>query len=375
MSRPLTASDRASLIRLASSLPAGSAERKAILAGLGQTKQASEEINVPGKHVFDRAEVFDGAKVFGKAKVSGDAQVYGDAVVFDKAKVFERAEVYGNAKVFDRAKVSGNAKVFDRAEVSGKTEVYGNAKVSGNAAVKERALAFEDARVFNKALLYGDARVQGNAEIFGNAEVYGKAQVYENSKVFDEAHVYGYAEVSGNAQVFGEAHVYLFAKVSGDAKVCGEARIGGHAEILGGFWDGSEGRVLSGKWLAPGVPASSAAERKALLAGLRSAGSKIVMHKDKEGNVHALSLVDAVEYDGTPSSVVHRDGTPIGKVFFKEETRRVAPRGSTLTTHSKSLHPWNYEIFDASGRPAANYRAKGRGRSRSVAFEAILEGV
>lgn len=34
MSRSLTASDRASLIRLASSLPAGSAERKAILAGL-----------------------------------------------------------------------------------------------------------------------------------------------------------------------------------------------------------------------------------------------------------------------------------------------------------------------------------------------------
>jgi hypothetical protein len=34
MSRSLTASDRASLIRLASTLPAGSAERKAILAGL-----------------------------------------------------------------------------------------------------------------------------------------------------------------------------------------------------------------------------------------------------------------------------------------------------------------------------------------------------
>ena len=34
MSRSLTASDRSSLIRLASSLPVGSAERKAILAGL-----------------------------------------------------------------------------------------------------------------------------------------------------------------------------------------------------------------------------------------------------------------------------------------------------------------------------------------------------
>ncbi len=37
MSRNLTASDRSSLIRLASSLPAGSAERKAILAGLTKT--------------------------------------------------------------------------------------------------------------------------------------------------------------------------------------------------------------------------------------------------------------------------------------------------------------------------------------------------
>ena len=34
MSRELTASDRASLIRLASSLPAGSEERRAILSGL-----------------------------------------------------------------------------------------------------------------------------------------------------------------------------------------------------------------------------------------------------------------------------------------------------------------------------------------------------
>ena len=36
MSRTLTASDRSSLIRLASSLPVGSAERKAILAGLSK---------------------------------------------------------------------------------------------------------------------------------------------------------------------------------------------------------------------------------------------------------------------------------------------------------------------------------------------------
>lgn len=37
MSRSLTASDRPSLIRLASSMPAGSPERKAILAGLSKS--------------------------------------------------------------------------------------------------------------------------------------------------------------------------------------------------------------------------------------------------------------------------------------------------------------------------------------------------
>ena len=42
MSRSLTAQDRSALIRLASSLPPGSAERKAILAGLSQVSvQAS----------------------------------------------------------------------------------------------------------------------------------------------------------------------------------------------------------------------------------------------------------------------------------------------------------------------------------------------
>ena len=40
MSRSLTAQDRSSLIRLASSLPVGSAERKAILAGLGKAAEA-----------------------------------------------------------------------------------------------------------------------------------------------------------------------------------------------------------------------------------------------------------------------------------------------------------------------------------------------
>ena len=61
MSRTLTASDRSALIRLASALPAGSPERKAILAGL--EKSAAEKmlytvsINVPRDSVHAAREV------------------------------------------------------------------------------------------------------------------------------------------------------------------------------------------------------------------------------------------------------------------------------------------------------------------------------
>jgi hypothetical protein len=58
MFRTLTASDRSSLIRLASTLPAGSPERKAILAGLAglaQTKQASVNLVSPSSWKFSDA--------------------------------------------------------------------------------------------------------------------------------------------------------------------------------------------------------------------------------------------------------------------------------------------------------------------------------
>ena len=77
MSRALTASDRSALIRLASTLPVGSVERKAILAGLSKT--SSGEVNVPGKHILDNAEVFRNAKVFGNAEVYDNAEVFRNA--------------------------------------------------------------------------------------------------------------------------------------------------------------------------------------------------------------------------------------------------------------------------------------------------------
>ena len=84
MSRNLTASDRSSLIRLASGLPVGSSERKAILAGLAQTKTASSNVvayNLPGVHILGDAKVTGNAKVSDKAKVYGNARISGNAVI------------------------------------------------------------------------------------------------------------------------------------------------------------------------------------------------------------------------------------------------------------------------------------------------------
>ncbi len=57
MSRSLTAQDRSSLIRLASSLPAGSAERKAILAGLSKSAGSKELDLLEGSELADYEEV------------------------------------------------------------------------------------------------------------------------------------------------------------------------------------------------------------------------------------------------------------------------------------------------------------------------------
>ena len=97
MSRTLSASDRASLIRLASSLPVGDAKRKAILAGLSK---AATEFNVPGKHILDNAQVYGSARVFGSATVSGSAQV------------FDTAKVGGNAVVSGVAQIGGTAVIL-----------------------------------------------------------------------------------------------------------------------------------------------------------------------------------------------------------------------------------------------------------------------
>jgi hypothetical protein len=76
MPRTLTASDRRSLIRLASTLPAGSPERKAILAGL---KKAGRKVSIH-EYTPKRGDVFRmpysyGGREYALVKVSKDGWV------------------------------------------------------------------------------------------------------------------------------------------------------------------------------------------------------------------------------------------------------------------------------------------------------------
>lgn len=204
MSRNLTAQDQAILRRVAASLPAGSPGR-AVLAGLGfEAKQASLDFNTPGVHIL------------GKAQVS------------QNGRVSDRAQVYENARVRGSATVGGWAKVSGKAEVRGKSAVFMYAHVYGNAQV------------------FGEALITDKAKVFGDARVLGEAEVTEHAQVSGEAEVGGWAQVYGKAQVLGKA------------KLLRGARIGGTSIILGGIWDGTEGEILSGSWLSPGVSAGSA---------------------------------------------------------------------------------------------------------------------
>ena len=116
----LSPQDRSVLIRLASTLPVGSPDRKAILSGLSQnSRKASGNFNIPDKHIFDNAEVSD------------NARVYDRAMVYDDAKVSDNAKVFGDAEVFERGQVSGDAQVSKYAYVFGDAQVFGKARIGG----------------------------------------------------------------------------------------------------------------------------------------------------------------------------------------------------------------------------------------------------
>ena len=70
MARTLTASDRKSLIKLASTLPKGSPERKAILAGLADSaSRGTFKKDVLAALPSLKGEVEDAVKAFAKAQV------------------------------------------------------------------------------------------------------------------------------------------------------------------------------------------------------------------------------------------------------------------------------------------------------------------
>ena len=123
--------------------------------------------------------------------------------------------------------------ILDRAKVTGDAEVRGDATVGGYASVS------------------GNAQVSDDAKVYGNALVYGNASVSGNALVSYDASVSGNAKVTGRAKVSGFATVSDDAKVTGKAEVTGDARIGGTAVILGGKWDGSEGKITEGTWKSP----------------------------------------------------------------------------------------------------------------------------
>jgi len=258
----LSSQDRASLIRLASTLPIGSVERKAILAGLsGTDKTSASGGETAEKHQLK--VLTDTVKNPMKGKFLGGPSAEEAEKTLREKFHFTDKQIASlkKANFNDTGKTSSGEvnvpgkHILGDAQVSGKALVYGEAAVNGNAYVYDKAKVYGDAKVSGDAYVYGDAKVSGKAKVYGEARVFGRAHVLGDAKVYGDAVVYGDAKVFGRAYVLGNAQVSDDAQVSGDAKVFGNASIGGAAKIYGGNWDGSEGEILSGNWLAPGVPA------------------------------------------------------------------------------------------------------------------------
>ena len=91
MSRTLTASDRKRLIKLASTLPTGSPERKAVLKGLSKTKSASRsKAASTGKIIIEVGEDRDR-----KSDTFPKGQPY---VEFDRSKRYYLVSVPGSPR-------------------------------------------------------------------------------------------------------------------------------------------------------------------------------------------------------------------------------------------------------------------------------------
>lgn len=240
----------------------------------GKSKIGNKAAVYDNARVYGEAIIGENAHIRGKTRVSGKAQVGENAVVSQRARIYGESKVYGNAKVYGSAKVSGDSNVYDNASVYGKakmfgvrTHISGNAQLFGNATLRGDYCSIEgDAQVFGNAYVGGSGvRITGRAKIKDNAKIRSKeglANITDDAEVSGSAICRGSYEISGDAKIYGNAVVGVpfamdgYGRTFARPEISGKARIGGTAIILSGRWDGSEGEVTEGIWIAPGVPAS-----------------------------------------------------------------------------------------------------------------------
>lgn len=117
-------------------------------------------------------------------------------------------------------------------------------KVSGRASIMGSATITDDAKIQDEAMVGGHAHVGGFAVVCDSAMVGGYAMIHGKAVVGGQCKVSGQAVIHGNAQITGKA------LIRGDADICGDAI------IVSGLWDGKEGKIDSGTWASPGIPAS-----------------------------------------------------------------------------------------------------------------------
>jgi len=175
------------------------------------------------------AQVLDNAQVLGRATLLRNVILRDEAVAKDSAILLGSVEVSGEAVVGGRANVQSSLGRVIR--IGGKAQVLGGS--IRNVAPKTGPVPFSIGQ---------GALVKDQAVLRGYCQVFGMAKVYE------------YAVVEDHVKVFGQARVHGHCSITGDAVIRGTADISGNAVIRGGIWDGSEGKVTSGDWLAPGQP-------------------------------------------------------------------------------------------------------------------------
>ena len=120
--------------------------------------------------------------------------------------------------------------------------------IAPTAYVEYPTLILDNAQVLDKAGVH--STVRDNAIIKDYAKVNGGG-VGDNAIVSEHATIHA-GWIGGHAQVYGTAEIYGSFTI-----ITGTARIGGDAVIVGGFYDGSEGEILTGTWTKASMQAKA----------------------------------------------------------------------------------------------------------------------